>query len=207
MRVTGWVLGAVQTNCYCVYNEGEDSAVIIDPGDNGDIIGKRLEDKGLKAGAILLTHSHFDHIGGVKELVTLFNCPVYACEDERELCESAELNLSLEFGRGLTLENVTYLPDGHEIDACGLKCTLIETPGHTKGSCCYYFRDEDILFTGDTLFFSSVGRTDFPTGSSSTLVRSVKEKLLVLPDDTVCYPGHGEATTIGTERSGNPFII
>lgn len=206
MKVTGWVLGMVQTNCYCIYNEGEENALIVDPGADGDMIIEKLDGKGLKVKAVLLTHAHFDHIGGVEALVKKYGCKVYACEDEKDIVCSGDLNLSATFGERMVLGDVTYLPDGYEINEGSLKCRLIATPGHTKGSCCYYFESEGILFTGDTLFCGSVGRTDFPTGSASTLVRSIREKLLILPDGTACFPGHGESTSIGTERAVNPFI-
>lgn len=206
MKVTGWVLGMVQTNCYCIYNEGEENALIVDPGAKGDYIIKKLDEKGLKAQAILLTHAHFDHIGAVETLVRKYDCSIYACDKEKEIALSSELNLSSKLIKKIVLKDVTFLPDGSEISEGSLKCRLIATPGHTEGSCCYYFEREGVLFTGDTLFCGSVGRTDLPTGSSSTLVRSIREKIMVLPDDTACFPGHGEPTSIGTERAINPFI-
>ena len=156
--------------------------------------------------AIYLTHAHFDHIGGVEELKKLSGAKVYVYEKEKRLCEDTEYNLSAEHGLNLTLDPDEYLPDGAECEAAGLKFRLLATPGHTEGSCCYYFYEDGILISGDTLFEGSVGRTDFPGGSMSTLVRSCREKLLTLPDDTLVYPGHGGATTIGDEKKYNSFL-
>jgi glyoxylase-like metal-dependent hydrolase (beta-lactamase superfamily II) len=119
---------------------------------------------------------------------------------------SADLNVSADAGRACTVKANTLLKDGEEVTVEDMTFKLIATPGHTQGSCCYYFEEANMLISGDTLFEESVGRTDLPTGSMSTLVRSVKDKLFVLPDDTVVYPGHGDSTTIEHEKKYNPFI-
>ena len=182
------VLGVCQTNCYFVYEEGKQEVIVFDPADKGEYIFNGLKDKGFFVKAIFLTHGHFDHIWGVEELRKLSGASVYAYEGEQEVCESPALNVSQDTGRPC----MTF--------------RLIATPGHTKGSCCYYFEEDKLLISGDTLFQESVGRTDLPTGSMSTLVRSVKEKLLSLPEDVKVYPGHGEATSIGYEKAYNPFL-
>lgn len=199
-------LGICQTNCYFVYEEGKQEVMLFDPADNGEYIYEGLKSKGFSVAAILLTHGHFDHIWGVERLKELSRAEVYAYEAERKVCGSDILNVSKECGRSCRLSADVYLKDGQEISAAGISCRLIATPGHTEGSCCYYFEEDAILISGDTLFEESVGRTDFPTGSMSALVRSVKEKLMILPEDVKVYPGHGEATTIGHEKRYNPFL-
>ncbi len=142
----------------------------------------------------------------MEELKALSGAPVYAYEAEKEVCEDAVLNVSGNVGRACTVAADFYVKDEEEITIAGVTCRLIATPGHTKGSCCYYFESDKILISGDTLFQESVGRTDLPTGSMSTLVRSVKEKLLPLPESVKVYPGHGDSTTIGHEKKYNAFI-
>ena len=154
---------------------------------------------------IVLTHAHFHHVWGCHKLRELTGVNVYALEEERDLCESAELNVSEMAGRPYIVTVDEYLRDGEELTIEGITMKIIGTPGHTKGSCCLYFEDEGILVCGDTLFEGSVGRTDLPTGSWSTLSRSLKEKVLVLPDDTKVFPGHGGSTTIGDEKKYNPY--
>lgn len=206
LKIGRIVLGMCQTNCYFVYEEGNSRVIVFDPADKGDYIFNGLKEKGFTVEAILLTHGHFDHIWGVEQLRELSGAKVYAYEGEKELCEDASLNVSKGAGRACTVKADEYVKDGEEITAAGISCRLIATPGHTGGSCCYYFENDKILISGDTLFQESVGRTDLPTGSMSMLVRSVKEKLLPLPEEVKVYPGHGESTTIGYEKKYNPFL-
>lgn len=206
LKIGRITLGVCQTNCYFVYEKGKKEVLVFDPADKGDYIYGRLEENGFHVAAILLTHGHFDHIWGVEELKRLSGAKVYACEKEKEVCEDASLNVSGNVGRACTVAADVYVRDGEEIDIEGIRFKLIATPGHTIGSCCYYFEDDKILISGDTLFQESVGRTDLPTGSMSTLVRSVKEKLLPLPEDVKVYPGHGDYTTIGHEKKYNAFV-
>lgn len=206
LKIGRIVLGMCQTNCYFVYEENSSKVMVFDPADKGDYIYNGLKDKGFSVEAILLTHGHFDHIWGVGQLKELSGAKVYAYQGEKELCEDASLNVSKGAGRACTVTADEYVEDGGEISAAGITCRLIATPGHTAGSCCYYFEDDKILISGDTLFQESVGRTDLPTGSMGMLVRSVKEKLLPLPGDVKVYPGHGEATDIEHEKKYNPFL-
>ena len=127
-------------------------------------------------------------------------------EAEKELLRDAHKNVSEQAGRPCITSADVYLKDGQELTLAGMQCKVIATPGHTVGGCCYYFEEAGFLVAGDTLFAESVGRTDFPTGSMSTLVRSIKDKLFVLPDDTKVYPGHGESTTIAHEKEYNSFL-
>ena len=206
LKIGRIVMGMCQTNCYFVYEEGKDRVLLFDPADKGSYIYSALKDKGFTVGAILLTHGHFDHIWGVEEIRELSGAKVYAYEKEKELCEDASLNVSKGAGRACVVKADQYVKDGGEITEAGITCRLLATPGHTSGSCCYYFEADKILISGDTLFQESVGRTDLPTGSMGTLVRSVKDKLFPLPDEVKVYPGHGEATTIGHEKKYNPFF-
>ena len=206
LKIGRLMLGAVQTNCYFVYREGTTDVIFFDPADKGGYIYETLKEKNLQVKGILLTHGHFDHIWGCNELRELSGAPIYAYEEEKVLCEDAVTNVSEQVGRPYTVIPDRYLKDGEEITISGITCRLIATPGHTVGSCCYYFKDDGILIAGDTLFQESVGRTDLATGSTGTLVRSIKDKLFILPDDTKVYPGHGDITTIGHEKQYNPFV-
>ncbi len=205
LKIGRTVLGMVGTNCYFVYDEEEKKAFVIDPAFDGEGIYERLTKNGIEVAAILLTHGHFDHIMGVNELREKTGVKVYAAKAEQALCEDAALNCSDQIRRPYTVKADVYLADGETITAAGISCKMIETPGHTAGSSCYYFEEEKLLLCGDTLFAGSVGRTDLPTGSGGALDRSLREKLMVLPDDVKVYPGHGDSTTIGEERKYNPF--
>lgn len=211
----GYIVGAVATNVYFLYREGSDTCVVIDPADAGEAIGKALTDKGLTVGAILLTHGHYDHIWGVAELREYSKAPVIACDMEREFLLDPMENHSGLHNRPCTVKADQYVRDGERFTVCDITFQCIWTPGHTHGSCCYYIEghgaedganNEPILISGDTLFYESVGRTDLPTGSMSELVHSVREKLFELPADTMVYPGHGEATSIGHEQTNNYYV-
>ncbi len=200
------VLGQVATNCYLAMNENTGELLIIDPADDGDGIRRRIEELDGRPAAVLLTHGHFDHIGAAEELRTAYEIPIYAMEAEAQVLSSMQLNLSRMFGCPLTVQADHLLKDGEQITLAGFSITAYHTPGHTQGGGCYYIPAERVLFSGDTLFCQSVGRSDFPTGSMSALVRSIKEKLMVLPEETDVYPGHNEKTTIGQEKRYNPFL-
>lgn len=216
IKIGKMILGVCQTNCYFLYREGNQECIVVDPADQGGGIYNSLQKNGFRVAAILLTHGHFDHIWGLDGLRDAVNAaaesdglePVkaYAHEAEKELLRDDHKNVSKQAGRPCTTYADVYVKDGQEISAAGMTCRVIETPGHTVGGCCYYFEEAGFLLAGDTLFAESVGRTDFPTGSMGTLVRSIREKLFVLPDDTKVYPGHGESTTIGHEKEYNPFL-
>ncbi len=154
---------------------------------------------------ILLTHGHFDHITGVSELVSLVGGKVYAYEGEKELMMDPRQNGSVMMGYELAIEPENLLRDGEILSVAGMAFKVIHTPGHTGGSCCFYQEEEKILFSGDTIFMESVGRTDFPTGSAKQLIDSVRNKVLVLPSDVQIYPGHGPETSVAYEAANNPY--
>ena len=206
LKIGRIVMGMCQTNCYFVYEEGEKDVIVFDPADKGEILFQKLTDAGFTIRAMLLTHGHFDHIWGVNKLRDLSGAKVYAYEGEKELCEDAGKNVSAQAGRAETVTADMYVRDGEIIEVAGMSCRLIATPGHTQRSCCYYFEEDGILISGDTLFRESVGRTDLPTGSYSALIHSVQDKLMPLSDEVKVYPGHGDETTIGHERKYNPFL-
>lgn len=205
LKIGRLMLGVCQTNCYFIYREGSSKVIFIDPADYGEQIYQAMKNNGFEVAAILLTHGHFDHIWGCSKLRQLTSAPVYAYEGEEDVLLSSDLNVSAGAGRACTVKANTLLKDGEEVTIEDMTFKVIATPGHTKGSCCYYFEEAGMLISGDTLFEESVGRTDLPTGSMSTLTRSIKEKLADLPDETTVYPGHGDSTTIGHEKDYNPF--
>ena len=201
------VVGPVQTNCYFLYREDTKDCVIVDPGDEAKRIKKFIEDQELHPVAILLTHGHFDHIMGLSDVMEDIKVPVYVEEADLPMMMDGESNLSSGYMRGgYQFADAVPVRDGQQLQIAGFQFRVIHTPGHTPGGCCYYMEQEDVLFSGDTLFRTSVGRSDFPGGSASALVRSVKEKLLILPEETHVYPGHMEETTIGYEKRHNPFV-
>lgn len=206
MRIKKFVIGMVGTNCYIVFNEHTKECFAIDPAAPSAPMAEFIRAEGLEFQGILLTHGHFDHIMGIDALRQEWQVPVYASILEQEVLTDAGVNLSTAYGAGYTFVDADLLEDGACLTLAGYQIRMISTPGHTAGGCCYYIESEGVLFSGDTLFAGSVGRTDFPTGSMSTLVRSVKERLLELPEDTQVYPGHMDATTIGFEKENNPFL-
>lgn len=206
LKIGKITMGVCQTNCYFVYEEGKSEVLFFDPADNGEHIYHALKEKGFSVQAILLTHGHFDHIWGVEKLRELSGARVYAFETEKELCMDPSMNISASAGRTCSITPDELLKDGQFVTIGAYTFQAIATPGHTAGSGCFYFEKDKILISGDTLFEESVGRTDFPTGSMSTLVRSIKEKLMILPENVKVYPGHGGMTTIGYEKENNPFL-
>lgn len=207
IKIGRMTLGVCATNCYFLYRENAKEVVFVDPGDRGADIFEALKKKGLQVAAILLTHGHFDHIWGAQKLRELSGAKIYALDAERVVCQDAYVNVSAQAGRKATIDPDEWLTDGQELTLADIALKVIATPGHTIGSCCYYVPEAGFLIAGDTLFSGSVGRTDFPTGSMSKLIRSIKEKLFVLPDETKVYPGHGEETSIGEEKQFNPYCV
>ncbi|MFI3237683.1 MAG: MBL fold metallo-hydrolase [Lachnospiraceae bacterium] len=207
------VLGMCQTNCYFIYREGDKNdkglipTIVIDPADQGAYLHRNLQNNGFDVAGILLTHGHFDHIWGASEMRSLASCKMYGSKLEEDVFTSSSLNVSAQAGKSCTVKVNELLKDGDVIEIAGMSARLISTPGHTQGSCCFYFEEPGFLVSGDTLFAESVGRTDLPTGSMQSLVQNIKKKLFVLPEETLVYPGHGDATTIGYEKKNNPFVV
>lgn len=205
--VEKYQLGMVRTNCYLIYNDETKQVIIVDPADNANTIKQFIKEKKLSVEAILLTHGHFDHILAANELHDTYHVPIMAHENEKQILEDPSLNLSIGMGGEPCIVKADhYLKDNAILELLHTKIKVLHTPGHTAGGACYLFLEEKMLFSGDTLFEESVGRTDFPTGSMSTLVHSIKEKLMVLEDDTIVYPGHEGETSISHERNFNPYI-
>lgn len=207
-RIKTCVVGQVETNCYIIYREGKKEAVIVDPADNGAYILNKCRELSVEPSAILLTHGHFDHILAVADLKRAFRCKVYAHVDEERLLLEPSMNLSGSMGsEQISVQPDYLLRDNEVLKLLDCDWKVLATPGHTAGSVCYYLESEHVLISGDTLFAESLGRTDLPTGSSTAIVHSITEKLFVLPDDTMVYPGHGEPTTIGYEKQYNPVLV
>ena len=198
-------LRSMGANCYVLWDEETNIAMLIDPGEEDARIDKFIEKNGLKPIYIALTHTHFDHINGVKFYSEKYGAKIIAHElDAPGLTDNA-LNLSAFFGLGDAQKPADILlKDDDEIMLGNSPIKIIHTPGHTVGGICF---STDIgIFSGDTLFFESIGRSDFPGGNGSVLNKSIVQKLYSFPDETLVYPGHGQHTTIGHEKQFNFFV-
>lgn len=208
MQIEQYVVGPVQTNCYFAINESTKELVVIDPGSSGKRLADMAMEKGYHPVAVLLTHGHFDHADGVEDFVNAFEheVPVYAHEAEKDTLGDPEKNVSVMMGAFKSYRADRFVRTDEVLELGGFKVKVLFTPGHTEGGCCFYFMDEACVFCGDSIFAGSIGRTDFPGGSMSTLVRSVQENILTLPEDTALYPGHDSTTDVGREKKYNPFF-
>lgn len=207
ISIKAMVLGLVATNCYIVSNDDTNEAVIIDPAAQPEKIEAYISAQQLKPVGILLTHGHFDHMMAVDAIRDKYDIKVWLSEKENELMENPDYNGCGMIGRTVSASGDCFVTDGQSLVLGGMMFDVIFTPGHTWGGVCYYMPQVNKMFSGDTLFEGSIGRTDLPTGSMSQLIRSIKEKLMAnYGDDVEVLPGHGGATTIGFERKYNPFL-
>lgn len=188
------------TNCYICMNKDTKEGFIVDPGDDELKISVNVSRLEMIPKAILLTHGHFDHIGAVNKLKERYNIPVIVGAKEEKVLTDSRMNLSSMFGEPVKVNGDRFLEDGETFQVAGFDIQYVLTPGHTPGSGCFYIEEEQVLFSGDTLFQASRGRTDFPGGSESDIIKSIKNKLLVLPGETEVYPGHMNITNIDSEK-------
>ncbi len=209
MNIDTLVLGLYETNCY-VLRAGRDAedCLIIDPGLGAEPLIAFLREHSLKPAAVVLTHGHIDHVEGVAALRRHYpDVRLAIHKADAEMLTDPQTNLALMMGDNFTTEPAEILlDDGSHIEQAGLDLEVLHTPGHTPGGICLYSPAEAVVFTDDTLFAGSIGRSDFPGGSHSQLIRSIRDKLLTLPEQTQVFPGHGPQTTIAQEKSGNPFL-
>ena len=203
MNTVVFPLGPLETNCYLVHTDKE--AVAVDPGGNPAKVLKHLRENNLTLTHILCTHLHFDHTYGIHALTAATGAPVYASEADRYMLEN-------EMGRGgmwglpqVESYEFTGLEPG-DMPMLGTTCRVLATPGHTPGGLSFYFASIQSVFSGDTLFYRSIGRTDFPGGDQNTLLSAIRTQLFTLPEETQAYSGHGMATSIGDEKRNNPHV-
>ncbi len=205
MKIERLVLGLLHTNCYFIYDENSREAVVVDPATSIKKILNIINDLSLKVKYVVLTHAHSDHISALDELCEVTDAKVCIGTGDALSLNDGEINLCDYFRHA----SPTHIPDvilndGDTIKLNGFELKVISTPGHTCGSICLL--SDNVLISGDTLFFESVGRTDFATSNAMELMKSIKNKLFILDRSTIVYPGHGEQTTIGHEIDNNPFV-
>jgi len=200
-------LGPLQTNCYVMACTETMQAAVIDPVWDARAIVRQVEEQGWIISRILLTHAHFDHVGALADLKARTDAPVYAHADTAPMLERATLAASM---WGFTIDQPPppdhLLEEGQVVEVGELRAAVLYTPGHAPGHVCFYMAEEHVVFDGDVLFQGSIGRTDLPGGDYGTLMASIRDKLLPLPDETLVLSGHGQPTTIGDERRTNPFL-
>lgn len=208
MKIIRLPQGPMQTNCYIVGCEETRQAAVIDPAWDGRAITTTLNQHGWDLAHILLTHAHFDHVGGLAYLKEYSAAPIYLHEEAVPMLESASITAAMTMGMQFPQPPPPdeYLQEGQVIQVGNNSLEVLYTPGHAPGHVSFYCPAEHALFSGDVLFEGSIGRTDFPGGHYETLIRVIKEKLFVLPDETQVFSGHGRPTTIGLEKATNPFL-
>jgi glyoxylase-like metal-dependent hydrolase (beta-lactamase superfamily II) len=201
-------VGALQCNCSILGDEASHEAIVVDPGDDIPRIMAILQRHSLTVKQILITHAHIDHIAGAARLKKLTGAPILYNPRDLPLVKMLDMQAGwLNMPTPEVHPPDDTLEDGHIIAITGVTGHVLHTPGHTQGSVCLHLPAQNLLLAGDTLFAGSVGRTDLPGGDGPTLIRSIHDKLLPLPDETVVIPGHGPRTTIAAERESNPFLI
>lgn len=198
-------VGPMEVNCYILASAKDSLAIVIDPGDSEDKIRQALDKYKLKPAFIINTHGHYDHIGCDDKL----GAPVYIHSEDLSLLKDAKLNLSAFFALPYRVESeIRILKDRETIQLDDIELEVMHMPGHTPGGIALLMKKpaDKIVFTGDSLFYQSIGRFDLEGGNESLLIRAIRQRLLILADDTVVYPGHGPLTTIGQEKRNNPFL-
>jgi len=200
-------VGPLQCNCSILGDEATHEAMVIDPGDDIEDIVARLRRRKLQVKQIVITHAHIDHVGGAMKLRALTGAPILLNQNDYALLKMLDMQAAW-IGMPAPGEVKIDASIRHEetLRAGSLSANILHTPGHTEGSVCLYLPAEKLLIAGDTLFAGGIGRTDLPGGSFEKIMRSLHERVLALPDETVVIPGHGPKTTIGEEREGNPFL-
>lgn len=207
MRITNLPSGALQANTYLAVDEKTNEGFIVDPGGYNKVLTKEVRDNDVKIKYIILTHGHSDHICGVNEHKAEFpDAKIVAYKDEEAMLENPNLNQSPGFGVPYSTKADILVSDGDELKVGDVTLKFIHTPGHTEGGMCIYVKEAKALFSGDTLFRQSIGRTDFPGGSYKEIMDSIRKKLFLLPDNTNVFPGHMGTTSIGFEKENNPFV-
>lgn len=206
-RVLRLAVGELEANCYILWDPKSREAFVIDPGGDADVIKEAVKKEGIRVKYIINTHGHFDHVGADSELKSSFKSPIAIHKkDTGLLADSHEhgkfFGIKTPRQRGADI----LLEDGDTLAAGSVTLEVLHTPGHTQGCICLYSKKDGLLFTGDTLFAGSVGRTDFEGGSMEDLLDSIKRKILPLGDSVRVLPGHGSPSTIGDEKKSNPFI-
>jgi hydroxyacylglutathione hydrolase len=200
-------VGPLAENCFVLRREGSGSGLLVDPGEEPAKILAAVEEMGVRIDAILLTHCHFDHIGAVSPVATVTGAPVYCPQLETPLLADIMSYVPYPgFGPYESYEADETVEGGEALELAGVTLDVIATPGHSPGHVTYAVRDEEAMFSGDVLFQGSVGRVDLPGGDGPTLMRSIRTLVESLPPETGVYPGHMGVTTLGAERSGNPFL-
>jgi hydroxyacylglutathione hydrolase len=200
-------VGPFQENCYVIGDEDSGVGAVVDPGYEATRIALAVEQANLDIGQILVTHAHIDHVGAVAALADEYACPILMHAEAEPMLQqlpSQAVMMGLRFGKVPTVDR--YIEDEEMIEVGGLELESLYTPGHAPGHLAFYVENQDLVLSGDALFAGSVGRTDLFGGNMKVLMRSINERLMTLPDETRVYPGHGPETTIGSERSYNPFL-
>lgn len=201
-------VGLLQCNCSILGDETSKEAIVVDPGDDIPSIVAVLERHGLTVKQIVITHAHIDHIAGAQKLKRLTGAPILYNQNDLPLVKMMDAQAAwLGMAPPEVLPPDVALTDGQKVSVEGITGLVLHTPGHTQGSSCLYLPEQSVLIAGDTLFAGSVGRTDLPGGDSRQLIRSIHDRLLMLPDEVYVVPGHGPSTTIGDERATNPFLL
>lgn len=199
------VVGSLQTNCYLVHCEETRECAVIDPGAEPDVVSQAISSKSLKPVVLLNTHGHVDHVGANKDIKEKYGIPLMMHEADAPMLKSIlQSGLGLILGAKSSPPPDSFLDENDEVKIGNFSLRVFHTPGHSPGG--LVFLADNFLISGDTLFCMGVGRTDLPGGSWETLMDSIKRKILTLPDETVVLPGHGPSTTVGQEKSGNPFL-